>query len=122
VKLNNTLTFSLPPKKDDENNPINLNYSCIPNITDIVASFNGSYFEIKPTKWQNYQLYKCLITLSDGLYQSFYPFNIDVTNSAPKFLNGRSPDNIKVKLGDIYEYELTNVLDEEQNPLSITSL
>ncbi len=49
-------------------------------------------------------------------------FNIDVTNSAPKFLNGRSPENIKVKLGDTYDYELTNILDEEQNQLSIISL
>jgi hypothetical protein len=45
-----------------------------------------------------------------------------VTNSAPKFLNGRSPANIKIKLGESFEYELTNVFDEEWNELSIISL
>jgi hypothetical protein len=43
VKLNNTLIFSLPSKKDDESMPINISYSCIPNISDI-GGYNGTHF------------------------------------------------------------------------------
>lgn len=62
------------------------------------------------------------MTLNDGNLQEKYFFNIDVTNSAPKFINGQHLENIKMKLGEKFDYEITNVLDDEFNQLSIKSI
>lgn len=36
-------------------------------------------------------------------------------------MNGGQPRNIKVKMGDVLEYEIKNLVDDEKNELSIKS-
>lgn len=83
--------------------PIILTYWCLPNITDI-RIFNGTHFQIKPNKWAHFGFFNCEIKLSDGNAWNIYRFNINVTNSAPRFFNGGLKSLIRVKLGDILEY------------------
>ncbi len=60
--------------------------------------------------------------MSDGNLFNTYEFNIDVTNSAPKFINGGQPRDVSVKLGETFEYEVKNVVDDEFNDLTIESV
>ena len=62
------------------------------------------------------------MTLSDGNLNNTYQFNINVTNSAPRFNNGGQPKNIKVKLNDTVEYDILNMVDDEENDLSVISV
>jgi hypothetical protein len=66
-------------------------------------------------------LHKCTLILSDGNLLNTYQFNIEVTNSAPRFKNGGQPKNIIVKLNDTIEYEIANLIDDEDNTLSVIS-
>ncbi len=104
VKLNSTHCISLPLSKDDDGHTIDQTYHCIPNITDFLIDYDVKSFRIRPNKWEHLREYKCQLTLSDGIDQKTYLFNIEVTNSAPIFIDGKQPQNRKIKFGETLKF------------------
>jgi hypothetical protein len=90
--MKNSLNYHLPKYADRENNPVNISFQCLPDVSSwakLIPDDDSILFN--PDKWSHIGHYQCVLSLSDTKNASNYPFQIDVVNFSPKFANGMKP-------------------------------
>jgi hypothetical protein len=112
--LNKELNYALPSIIDDENNPIYVVTTTIPNFVTFKSAEN-SYLIAPVNPSNSLGIFNVKGYLSDTKLMTDFEFKIEVYNNPPKFKY--YPKNLKASILVDNRYELPMGDDEEGLPL-----
>lgn len=114
--MNDVLTYQLLPYSDYEGKTVTPSYTCVDCGFE---TFISDEFTFAPDQFSQVGVHTIEISLNDTFRVSKYNLTVEVTNSPPYFTV--SPVNQILPIMSDKTYTLTDFVDDEGNPITITA-